>query len=251
MMLDLWPLQNGVNISLSTTVARALSLFLIPISPSSKSIRTVALALVGLALFDAVFTFGMVANAAAAAESSMSVMETVARAKLSSSSPSSDVVISPLAYLWQPGLLEIILGHDSSKATEALGLGDIVFPGFLVAWGFTVDGVNGAITADTDAPRIGGGMKDGDGTNGTDIASPKRTKGYPYVTASVAGYVLGSFATEIVGSFSLLRNVSGLPALVFLVPSMLGAVTMAAWSRDELQDVWGTAAAGEDNGSSG
>jgi hypothetical protein len=74
--LDLWPLQNGVNIALAATVARALSLFLLSSSvivspehpdssiaidsvlsssssPSSvtggkKSIRTVALSLVGL-----------------------------------------------------------------------------------------------------------------------------------------------------------------------------------------------------------
>ena len=243
-MLDLWPLQNGVNICLSTTVARALSPFLIPASPSSKSIRTVALALVGLALFDAVFTFGTVANAAAAAEPSLSVMETVARAKLASSSPSSDAVVSPLAYLWQPGLLEIILGHDNSQATEALGLGDIVFPGLLVAWSFVADGDDGAMSS---AP--GGGSATND--DGTLAASPGRQKGYPYATASVAGYVLGSLATEIVGSFSLLGNVSGLPALVFLVPSMLGAVTMVAWSRNELQDVWGTAMAGDDNESGG
>jgi hypothetical protein len=110
--LDLWPLQNGVNIALAATVARALSLFLLSSSvivspehpdssiaidsvlsasssPSSvtggkKSIRTVALALVGLTIFDAIATFGTVANASINsvdindASSTISVMEAVA-----------------------------------------------------------------------------------------------------------------------------------------------------------------------------
>jgi len=240
MKLDLWPLQNGVNIALATTVTRALSPFLLPVASSSsatqsssagKSIRTVALALIGLTLFDAVFTFGTVANAVApAAESSMSVMETVARSKLGS--PSSE--ISPLAFLWQPGLLEIILGHDTSRATEALGLGDIVFPSILVAWGFAADN-DANLSLGTNV------VADSNAADGKMDTPPSKSEGYPYATASIIGYIFGSLATEIVGSFSLLGNVSGLPALVFLVPSMLSAVTMMAWSRNELGDVWGMA----------
>eukprot|EP00581_Thalassiosira_minuscula_P005362 CAMPEP_0183742128 /NCGR_PEP_ID=MMETSP0737-20130205/63991_1 /TAXON_ID=385413 /ORGANISM="Thalassiosira miniscula, Strain CCMP1093" /LENGTH=832 /DNA_ID=CAMNT_0025977657 /DNA_START=9 /DNA_END=2507 /DNA_ORIENTATION=+ len=240
MKLDLWPLQNGVNIALATTVTRALSPFLLRTpSPSSvtqssysgnKSIRTVALALIGLTLFDAISTFGTVANAAVdATESSMSVMETVARAKLAS--PSSQN--TPLAFLWQPGLLEIILGHDSSKVTEALGLGDIVFPSLLVAWGFAADHVDALSRSDEDdAEKVD--------------PSPSKLSSHPYATATIIGYIFGSFATEIVGSFRLLGNISGLPALVFLVPSMLAAVSMTAWSRNEVADVWDST--GEDDG---
>jgi len=253
--LDLWPLQNGVNIALATAVSRALSPFFLPTpSPSSssgadrssssssssarKSIRTVALALVGLALFDAVFTFGTVANAASSAvESSMSVMETVARSRLADSSSSSGGVVSPLAYLWQPGLLEIVLGHDNSRATEALGVGDVVFPSILVAWAFAADD-------DVDAD-----VADGDAFDDGDIgAPPSESGGYPYATSSVVGYVVGSLATEIVGSFRLLGDVSGLPALVFLVPSMLSAVTVMAWSRNELGEVWGAPPGDDDDG---
>ena len=68
------------------------------------------------------------------------------------------------------------------------------------------------------------------------LATPRE---YPYATASILGYAFESFATEIVGSFSLVGNVSGLPALVFLVPSMLCGVTAMTWSRDELGEVWG------------
>ena len=38
--------------------------------------------------------------------------------------------------------------------------------------------------------------------------------------------IIGSFITEIVGNFDLLGIPSGLPALVFLIPSMLVAVTL-------------------------
>ena len=202
---DIWPLQNGVNIALAVGVARAISPFLVP-TTAGKSIRTVALALTGLTMFDAISTFGTVANAAdtitATAQSSMSVMETVARDKLSS---------------WQPGLLEIILGHGTNRVSEALGLGDVVFPSILVSWGFVADNDN----------------KESSG-------------GYTYASAAIVGYLFGSLATEIVGSFHLLGDRGGLPALVFLIPSMLFAVTLAAWSRDELNEVWGSVATSDD-----
>lgn len=221
-------------------MARGLSPFLLPTvnstsssndnQPSSssvangKSIRTVALALIGLTVFDAISVFGTVANAAvvdagtasAEAASGLSVMEVVARSKLAS--PTSD--------LWQPGLLEIILGHDNSKVTEALGLGDVVFPSILVAWGFAAD-------------KTINNLKDMAGNTSSPSDDKSGSAEYPYATASILGYAFGSFATEIVGSFSLLGNVSGLPALVFLVPSMLCGVTAMAWSRNELGEVWG------------
>lgn len=223
--LDLWPLQNGVNIALAATVARGMSPFLLTVSsssstvpsPATKSIRTVALALIGITMFDAISVFGTVANAAVDATSteSMSVMETVARSKLASPSFA--------------GLLEIIIGHDNTKVTEALGLGDVVFPSILVAWGFMAD-------KDAVLPSLG---TYSDSSNDEIGTSSSASGSYPYTTASIVGYLLGSFATEIVGSFSLLGKVSGLPALVFLVPSMIGTVTATAWARNELGEVWG------------
>ena len=251
--LDLWPLQNGANIALAATVARALTPFLLattttttssssPISPppmlssptsssGKKSIRTVALAMFGLAIFDAVATFGTVANAATSVvdvpSASMSVMEAVARSKLAS---------------WQPGLLEVIVGHDNPVVTEALGLGDVVFPSILVAWGLAADDDIGDVEPTTmvcidDELRSVGEEIDDSGDN----KSIWGHHHHPYASASVLGYLFGSFVTEIVGSFALLGNRSGLPALVFLIPSMLGAVTLMAWSRNELCDVWGDA----------
>ena len=57
-------------------------------------------------------------------------------------------------------------------------------------------------------------------------------------SAAIFGYVTASLIMEIIGSFSLLGNRGGLPALVFLIPAMLACVTLLAWRRDELQDIW-------------
>ncbi|KAL7540945.1 hypothetical protein ACHAXR_010505 [Thalassiosira sp. AJA248-18] len=236
--LDLWPLQNGVNIALATGVTRGISPFLFSAPSSSsatqKSIRTIALALIGITMFDAISVFGTVANAATdavvnSAEPSMSVMETVARSKLAS--PTGE-------YLWQPGLLSIILGHDNSKVTEALGLGDVVFPSILVSWAFAADN-------DATLSPANNVVASSDAAAATEKNGPfeSYSGGYPYASAATIGYIFGSIETELVGSFG---NISGLPALVFLVPSMLIAVTLMAWSRNELDDVWG---GGRDDGS--
>ena len=190
----LLPLHNGVNFALAVAVSRALAPFLV--KESSKSLQLIAVALIGLTLFDVVSVFGTgtVANAATD-ETAVSVMETVARSKLDASTSN----------LWAPGLLEVTYGGN--PPTEALGLGDVVFPSLLLAWSFAVD------------------------------SSDDRD----YTKAATLGYVLGSAATEIVGSFSILGERAGLPALLFLVPCMLGAVTLTAWSKDELSEIYGLA----------
>ena len=134
--IDLWPLQNGVNVALATTVTRALAPFLVSTSSNSKkSIRTIALALIGVTLFDAISVFGTVVNAAMdAIPTESSVMEVVARSKLASTSQSP----------WQPGLLEIVIGHGNAIITDALGLGDVVFPACLIAWGLNADACRSA-----------------------------------------------------------------------------------------------------------
>jgi len=218
--LDLGPLQNGVNIAFAATVVRALSPFLISYSSTldssstasppkvpSISIQTMALALIGVTMFDGISVFGTVANAATIdTVAPASVMETVATYKAD-------------AQLWNPGLLSVVVGHSqNAKITEALGLGDVVFPACLVAWGFFADAVGKPAEEEEENPK----------------------KQISYTTATTAGYVIGSAATEIVGTFSLLGSGRGLPALIFLIPSMLIAVTTVAASRGELNEVWGS-----------
>jgi len=263
-----------VNIALATTVTRALAPFLVgfPFSsyPSATtsgsktmdskgktqkklhlSIQTIALASLGVTLFDAISVFGTVVNAASiddmigsssnliaadtASSSSISVMEAVARSKLSSSSVSSSSSgISP----WQPGLLEIILG---GRVTDALGLGDVVFPACLVAWAFVADAV--AVRNRLVEEFENNGEGNGDYSNNGAVfsvngVSNKGSYLYSYTTAAIMGYILGSFLTEIAGSFSLLGpGSSGLPALVFLIPCMLIAVVLLAAVRGEAEDV--------------
>merc|ERR1712032_1417884 len=103
----------------------------------------IAVALVGLMIFDVVSVFGTVANAAAD-EATMSVMESVARSKL-------DAQASALG-LWQPGLIQVTLGGNA-QPTEALGLGDVVFPSLISAWAFSVDGIDSG--SDNDENRKG------------------------------------------------------------------------------------------------
>ena len=223
--LDLAPLQNGVNIAFAAVVVRALSPFLISYTstsgssstssstPPSISIRTMALALIGVTMFDGISVFGTVANAATidTVAPAASVMETVATYKAD-------------AQLWNPGLLSVVVGHSqNAKITEALGLGDVVFPACLIAWGFFADAVGKSTTTDD-----------------TEVNEAPKKQQISYTTATTAGYIIGSAATEIVGSFSLLGGGRGLPALIFLLPSMLLAVTTVAWSRGELNEVWGS-----------
>jgi hypothetical protein len=230
--LDLSPLQNGVNIAFGATVVRALAPFFIPSNSNNStsldsattsiSIRTMALALIGVTMFDGISVFGTVANAASidtavatVAAPTTSVMEKVATYKLESSS----------AQLWNPGLLSVIVGHSqNAKITEALGLGDVVFPACLVAWSCFADNVMTQTPAAIDNESVG---------------LPKGNR-ISYTSATTAGYVIGSAATEIVGSFSLLGSGRGLPALIFLIPAMLLTVTALAYSRGELREVWGS-----------
>lgn len=221
-----------MNIAFGATVVRALAPFLIPTSNSNNStsldsaatsisIRTMALALIGVTMFDGISVFGTVANAASidtvatVATPTTSVMEKVATYKLESSS----------AQLWNPGLLSVIVGHNqNAKITEALGLGDVVFPACLVAWSCFADNVT------TQTPTA---------IDNESVELPKKNR-ISYTSATTAGYVIGSAATEIIGSFALLGSGRGLPALIFLIPAMLLAVTTLAYSRGELSEVWGS-----------
>ena len=149
-----------------------------------------------------------------------SVMEVVARSKLASTSQSP----------WQPGLLEIVIGHDNAVITDALGLGDVVFPACLIAWGLNADACCSA--SDVGVATI-------DEVNDKSFHHSEPSWKYHYTSAAIAGYLFGSFLTEIVGSFSLLGKGAGLPALVFLVPIMLMFVTFVSWRRGEMEEVWG------------
>ena len=191
-----WPFQNSVNMTLAVTVTRAIAPFLLD---KSGSVRIVALALSGLALYDVTSVFGAFSVDPASAidftsttaspmtmsSSSViadkSIMETVARSKMEGS--------------WRPGLLEMVL---VGRVSDVIGLGDVIFPACLVSWGYSFHKV--------------------------------------YAYAAIVGYILGSVITEAVSTFG---PTQGLPALIFLVPAMLGSVSVVSLQRDEFNRVWG------------
>jgi len=91
----------------------------------------------------------------------------------------------------------------------------------LIAWALNADALNST-------------------TNNDNSKSPSFSSWkYQYTTAATCSYLFASSVMEIIGSFSLLGNRGGLPALVFLVPTMLAFVTAVSWRRGELDEVWG------------
>lgn len=205
-----WPFQNSVNTALAVTVTRAIAPFLMS---ETGSIRTIALALAGLTFYDVFSVFGTstmgvqvagaidlvsasesVTNIAATSTDSVSTFQSSSNI-LSDASVMEQVARSKFEGRWSPGLLEMVL---VGRVSDVLGLGDIVFPACLVAWGYNFN------------------------------------KSYAYT--AIFGYFVGSLLTEVA---STLGPVQGLPALIFLTPSMLGCISALALQRGEFDIIWG------------
>lgn len=201
-----WPVQNVLNISVAVTVARAIA---------QSELRTIALLLVGVAFYDFVGVFATAVLIGSA--SGVGAMGAVAIGKLGSGA-------AAVGKAAGAGLGAVGAGAAAAatpapvlpawrpgllevvlagRVSDALGLADVVFPAVLVAW-----------AARRDAAR---------GTGA-------------YLVPCICGYVLGCVACEF-------SPVIGQAALVFIVPAMLAAVSVAAWTRNELGDVWRSDAA--------
>ena len=165
-----WPLRNAVNVCVAVGVGRALQL---------PELAAVAGALVALAAYDVVGT----SAPAGAAEVATSAMEGAARARLVGDGA------------WAPGLLVVELG---GRVSDALGVGDVVFPAMLAGW----------------ARRRDVALADGGGG---------------YLASALLGYAGGCVALELVGG-------TGGPALIELVPAMLLGVLGRAAARGELTE---------------
>ena len=215
-----WPVQNLVNAFIAVTVCRACAL---------PKFSQVVLALLGLVLYDVV----AVAGTMQFTDSGQSIMEAVARAKISASAVSASASASAsLAAnsvsaalgsagwsMWRPGLFEVVVG---GRVSDALGLADVVFPALLAGWALRFD----AASSPSNAPSP---LQDGregataTATAATTAEAATTTSLYP---ASLAGFALGCVACEL-----LQTGTGGQPALLFLVPLMLFAVlTQAALS---------------------
>jgi len=185
-----WPLRNAVNMCVATTAARALQLPRLP---------WVSALLAGLVAYDVLGVFGsgaLIPSAGAAPPPGApppppppaSVMEGVARAKLGAAGG------------WQPGLLAVFL---QGRPTDALGLGDAVFPAVLSGWALRRDRYRAA-----------------QGARST------------LFQAALAGYCGGCFLCEVFNSGA------GQPALLFLSPATLVPVLGAAAASGDLGPAW-------------
>lgn len=155
-----WPLQNIINLSIVAAVAQILQF---------PRLSTVLIALTGLTLYDVISVY--------ATESNMSMMETVAKAKLNSGEQLQNLI------KWQPGLFEVL---SRGRVVGGLGLGDVIFPSILSGWAKRYDAAT---------------------------LSAEGSKTWLYASAMV-GYGVGCVLCE------LSQSRVGIPALLFIVPSM-------------------------------
>ena len=220
-----WPVQNLVNAFIAVTVCRACAL---------PKFGQVVLALLGLVLYDVVAVAGTVQFT----DSGQSIMEAVARAKISASAVSASASASASApaslaansvsaavgsagwSMWRPGLFEVVVG---GRVSDALGLADVVFPALLAGWALRFDAASSSPSNAPSPLQDGREAATATATAATTAGAATTTSLYP---ASLAGFALGCVACEL-----LQTGTGGQPALLFLVPSMLFAVlTQAALS---------------------
>lgn len=168
----------------------------------------------------------------------------------------------------------IKLTFQTGMGKSMLGLGDIVIPGMMIGWALRLDlwmhyvrkikyesktlvlvekdTISGQIVERTEtkhieikAPYVDVKSKWGDGFWSRGVLFLSRPQQLPphlagalfakvYFHAAMAGYALGMAVTVAVLRIS--RH--GQPALLYLVPGVLGAMLVTAVARGELKDLW-------------
>ncbi|CAO2167482.1 unnamed protein product [Urochloa humidicola] len=103
-----------------------------------------------------------------------------------------------------PMVLKMPKEFDSWNGYDMIGFGDILFPGLLVAFSFRFDRIHGK------------GVADG------------------YFLFLMIGYAFGLSCTYV----GLYLMNSGQPALLYLVPSTLGVISLLGATRGELSQLW-------------
>ena len=192
-----WPIQNILCACLAISVARAIQIpKFAPIVLALSALVVYDVASVGIQLVN----LGAASMAVADHAQTMATTTTTTTASTSASSAANSamgaVALAKTEGSWQPGLFQVRL---KGVATDLLGLGDSVFPSLLSTFALRFD-------------------KELGDTNSA------------YFLASIVGFVLGCAACEFVPGISD----TGLPALLFLVPTMLTSVLGTAAIRGEL-----------------
>ena len=237
--LQYWPACNFVNMAIAILVARSIQL---------NSFRSIVGALALLTLYDgaSVFLIPAAANAidatitdnVAAASSSFSSTTLFADASASASAMGSVAIQKLTSTSFQPGLLVTKL--DGDKLTGTLGLGDAVFPSILASFLKRFDDDHhgddrgerkNAATATATATATG--YDDDDDVYDECIDTRKPPLPSLFV-ASLIGYAVGCAACEFAPTIST----GGVPALVFLLPSMSIATILTAVASGQFHDLW-------------
>lgn len=270
-----WPLHNLVNTCIAVTVARLLQLSRLPL---------VLLALGAVAAYDVIAVMG----SQVLTDGGASVMEAVAMAKLEvvqsqvegaqvaqSVSPvwggsgaegtvqglATQIASLPSLSLssWRPGLFEIGV---SGRVSDALGVGDVVFPSMLTGWALRTDLLVPDTSAhfnESDHRSSNKNGKNNSNDNGNDdddmgrhviplneaespplthgplvpAAAPRSGKGdTPLFQSCLWGYVAGCVLCEV------FQTGGGQPALLYIVPSMVAALTLSATLRGKINDLF-------------
>jgi hypothetical protein len=123
-----------------------------------------------------------------------------------------------------PMLFTVPKLFDYQQGSSLLGLGDVVLPGLLLSFAARLDA----------AKTLLGVMRGGNGS-ATECGSEMRSlcrRGYYWAT--VVAYAVGlAMANAAVYIMQM-----GQPALLYLVPCVLGTMLFLAWQREEVADLW-------------
>ncbi|CAJ1945905.1 unnamed protein product [Cylindrotheca closterium] len=219
-----WPAQNFVNMALAILVARAIqldrltvvlgalslltiydatSVFLVPAATATDLVTSIDLS----NTMDA--TSSLVASTVATSLATDSSNLLVSSPNAAGSAMGSVAVQKLTSTSFQPGLLTIRIGNDN-RLGGSLGLGDAVFPSLLAM-----------LTRRFDLEQVKQDI----------LKDEEKVKGASLFAASLGGYFLGCFACE----FAPMISTSGIPALVFIVPSMIVSVFLVATLSGQLE----------------
>ena len=125
---------------------------------------------------------------------------------------------------WRPGLIEVAI---KGKVTDALGLGDIVFPAILTSWALRFDMANKRMNIQTINDIL-----PSDTTSSIDKTDNKNENSL--YKSCLMGYVVGCILCDV--SMATGTNSNGIPALLYLVPSMFASIAISGvinnnWSK--------------------
>lgn len=201
-----WPLHNILGICLAVAVARMIQLpRLGPILLAMSLLMVYDVVSVGLQLID--LGSEVIASNANNVASTTTSTVTASSSSTAGASAMGAVAMSKVAAAssWQPGLLEVRL---KGVVTDLLGLGDAVFPSLLSIFCLRYDK--------------------------QDSSSNNNNSNTNYFLWSILGFAMGCLICEGVPGISN----TGLPALLFLVPSMVAFVGVPVILQGNLSSFW-------------